>query len=90
MQYYWDERKNNKLKRERGITFERILVAIEQGDLIDILVHQNRSKYPGQKLLVINIDYYCWVVPFEDDTEQNRRKLITAFPSRKMTKHYLR
>lgn len=90
MQYVWDDKKNRFLKRTRNISFERILTAIEHGSLLDILEHTNPEKYPDQKLFVIEIDNYCWVVPFKDDKHREKRKLITAFPSRKMTKKYLR
>lgn len=71
------------------MSFERILLAIEEGNLLDILEHPDQSKYDGQKLYVVAIDEYCWVVPFRDDEQGNIRKLITAFPSRKLTRIYL-
>ena len=89
MIHYWDHEKNNMLKANRKISFERIMLAIEQGGLIDILEHSNPKKYDGQKLYVIIIESYCWVVPFKDDKTLSKRKLITAFPSRKLTKRYL-
>lgn len=67
MVYSWNERKNALLKRTRNIFFERILTAIEHGGLIDILTHTHLVNYPGQKLMVVNIDNYCWVIPFKDD-----------------------
>lgn len=88
MNYDWNQEKNDALKRDRDISFERILVAIEQGGLLDILEHHNPEKYDGQRLLVVDIDGYCWIVPFRDEVDQDRRMLITAFPSRKLTKHY--
>ena len=88
MNYDWNQEKNDALKRDRDISFERILVAIEQGGLLDILEHHNPEKYGGQRLLVVDIDGYCWIVPFRDEVDQDRRMLITAFPSRKLTKHY--
>lgn len=33
MAFYWNEDKNNQLKNERAISFERIVVAIEEGHL---------------------------------------------------------
>ena len=45
MSFYWNEDKNTLLKQERGISFERIVVAIEEGHLIDILEHPNKEKY---------------------------------------------
>lgn len=71
------------------MSFERIMIAIEQGDLLDILEHPNQTKYDGQKLYIVAIEGYCWIVPFKDDENEKRRKLITAFPSRKLTRKYL-
>jgi len=71
----------------RNISFERILVALEEGDILQILQHPNVSKYKGQKIYVLNIDNYAWVVPFRD--EADKRNLITAYPSRKLTAKYL-
>jgi len=86
--FEWDEKKNLKLKRERDISFEELVYAIKSGGLLDILNHPNQEKYPNQKLLIINVDGYAWVVPFEK--RGNKLRLITAFPSRKYTKRYLR
>jgi len=86
--FEWDEKKNLKLKRKRNISFERVVYEIRLGKLLDIINHPNREKYPNQKLLIINIDGYAWVVPFEK--RGNKLRLITAFPSRKYTKRYLR
>ena len=66
------------------------MIAIEQGGLLDILEHPDQAKYDGQKLYVVVIDEYCWVVPFKDNKDRTKRKLITAFPSRKLTRKYLR
>lgn len=85
--FEWDEGKNSKLKRERKVSFEEIARIINSGGLIDILDHPNQKKYPGQKLLIININGYAWVVPAE--RRGNRLRLITAYPSRKYTKRYL-
>ncbi|TVP97527.1 MAG: toxin [Balneolaceae bacterium] len=90
MHYVWDDNKNRFLKRTRNISFERIITAIEHGYLLDILEHITPEKYPGQKLFVIEIDNYCWAIPYKDDKKRGYRKLITAFPSRKLTKKYLR
>ena len=83
----WDEEKNIKLKLERGIGFEDVVVAINEDRILDILEHPNRNRYPEQKLLIVEIDGYAYVVPFEERGSVIR--LITIFPSRKMTKKYL-
>ena len=37
--FAWDDAKNAKLRKERGIGFEDIVFHIERGDLLDILEH---------------------------------------------------
>jgi len=88
MIFSWDEAKNRFINKHRGITFEKIMVAIEEGDILDVLKHPDITKYHNQKIYVINIDNYAWVVPFRD--EEDRRILITAYPSRKYTFLYLK
>ena len=44
MSFFWNEEKNNSLKEDRGISFERIVVAIEEGHLIDVLEHPNKER----------------------------------------------
>jgi uncharacterized DUF497 family protein len=87
MIFDWSEEKNERLRRDRGISFEEIVVAIEEGQMLDILEHPNPSRYEGQQLYVVAIDNYAWVVPFVD--KGDIRFLKTAFPSRKLTKRYL-
>ncbi len=82
----WDNEKNFKLKSERNISFERIVIEIEAGAILHILEHLNKIKFPNQIIIIINIDSYAWVVPaIEND---NAFFLKTAYPSRKHTKYY--
>jgi len=86
--FFWDPEKNEWLKRERGLSFERAVLHIEQGDLLDILEHPNPQKYPGQRILVVRLEDYVYLVPcleLEDGV-----LLKTIFPSRKLTTQYLR
>ena len=88
MKYYsWNREKNQKLKEERGIGFEQVVMNIERGYLIDVLKHPNHKKYPNQQLLVIEINNYAYLVPFVED--KNGRFLKTIIPSRKATRDYL-
>ena len=83
----WDGVKNEKLKSERDLSFEMVLVAIQQGNTLDDFIHPNREKYPNQRLLVVKIkEYACLVPSVETDTEIF---LKTIIPSRKATKQYL-
>nr|WP_269155450.1 toxin [Leptospira mtsangambouensis] len=82
----WDNEKNKLLYSQRNISFERIVIEIEAGAIIDILEHPNSKKYPNQIIIIINIDNYAWVVPaIENETSFF---LKTAYPSRKHTKLY--
>ena len=83
----WDPEKSRQLRSERDIGFEEILIAIEEGCLLDITEHQNKAKYPNQRVFVLNISSYVYLVPFVEDNEKIFLK--TIIPSRKATKKYI-
>jgi len=85
--YRWNNEKNEILKRERGITFEQIIMHIERGGLLDIVAHPNQEKYPGQQLLVVEIANYIFLVPCIEN--EDGKFLKTIIPSRKATRDYL-
>ena len=85
--YKWNIEKNEKLKVERGISFEQIAMHIERGDVLDIVDHPNQKKYPNQQLLVVEINSYAYLVPFVEN--KNSKFLKTITPSRKATRDYL-
>lgn len=88
MKYFdWSEKKNRILKEQRDISFEDVVFSVENGQLLDILEHHNQSKYPNQRLLIVEINKYVFVVPFVEDDE--RYFLKTIYPSRKATADYL-
>ena len=88
MTYYkWNYEKNERLKAERGLSFEQVILHIERGDLIDVIEHPNQSKYPNQQMLVVKIKDYAYLVPFVEDEEG--KFLKTIIPSRKATCEYL-
>ena len=88
MRYEFSPEKNQSLINERTISFEEIIAAIESEAILDVLNHPNIKKYPHQKMYVINIRNYVYVVPFViKDTETIFLK--TIFPHRKLTKYYL-
>lgn len=85
----WGTGKNSQLTDQRGISFERVVSAIEQGGLLDVLVHHNQNRYPGQSIYVVEIDEYAYLVPFVTQTD-GTCFLKTIIPSRKATREYLR
>lgn len=88
MKYFdWDFEKNKKLKKERNISFEEILIAIDDNHLLDIVGHYKKDKYPKQRIFIVDIDNYAYLVPFVEDEEKIFLK--TIIPSRKATKKYI-
>jgi hypothetical protein len=85
--FRWSSEKNGILVVDRGISFESIVVAIESGGLLDILSHPNQAKYPRQRILVVGLDNYAYLIPFAE--EEDCLFLKTIIPSRKATRNYL-
>jgi len=85
--FRWSSEKNGWLKRERGLSFEQIVVAIESGGLLDILAHPNPCRYPNQRVLVVADSGYAFLVPFVEEAESFFLK--TVIPSRKARRDYL-
>lgn len=80
----WNSEKNKKLIEERGVSFEICLVKIESKKVIDILASKS---YSHQKIFVLEINNYIYLVPFVEN--ENEIFLKTIIPSRKFTKKYL-
>ena len=88
MKYYdWDLEKNEELKTERKVMFEDVVFAITHGALLDTIEHPNKNRYPNQRIFIVDINDYVYLVPFVED--ENIIFLKTIIPSRKMTKKYL-
>ena len=84
--YSWNPEKNETLKRERGVSFEDVVFHIEAGDEVDVFEHPNQDRYPGQKVSVVLIEGYAWLVPFVES--EDGIFLKTIIPSRKATRQY--
>lgn len=88
MKYFsWDNAKNEKLKSERGVSFEDIVFHIERGDILDIVEHPNQDRYPGQRVIIVDVGGYAHLVPSVDAGDCVILK--TIIPSRKATRDYL-
>lgn len=84
MDIIWDEEKNSKLKKERGISFEEAAEVILDQKYIAIVKHPKRAN---QRIFLIRIRDYIHAVPFVIDKEKNI-VLKTIFPSRKFNNKY--
>lgn len=86
--FNWNEAKNKLLITERNISFQDIVKAIKDGYLLDVIEHYNQDKYGQQRIFIVNINEYAYLVPFLENNHEIFLK--TIIPSRKMTKKYLR
>lgn len=89
MIFDWDDEKNDFLRKERNISFEEIVLYISEGNIIDILEHPNKVRYPNQKIYLVKKENYIYAVPFVKDKENNVIFLKTIFAGRKYTREYL-
>ena len=85
--FSWNPEKNERIKKERGISFEEIVFHIERGDEVDVFEHPNQEQYPGQKISVVIIEGYAYLVPYVESEAEIFLK--TIIPSRKATKKYV-
>ncbi|MBI5236102.1 MAG: toxin [Deltaproteobacteria bacterium] len=84
--YTWDAGKNERLKKIRGVSFEEVYLIVELGREMDIVFSPDQTKYPGQRMYVVELKEYVWLVPF---FETDREIILkTVIPSRKAAKLY--
>jgi len=83
----WNAEKSLALKEVRDISFEDVVFYIERGEMLDDYAHPNQKAYPGQRIMVIGIDNYAYLVPYVENEEELFLK--TIIPSRKATQKYL-
>ncbi len=86
--YNFSAEKNAWLIEKRGISFEQIIAVLESKGAIDVIEHPNMDQYPHQKMYVVEMYNYVYLVPFVEEGD-NKVFLKTVFPNRKATKQYL-
>jgi hypothetical protein len=84
--FAWSLEKNEQLMAERNLCFEAVVVAIEAGELLDVLEHPNPARYPGQRLLVVRLNGYAHLVPYVESDDHLFLK--TIIPSRRAQRQY--
>jgi len=85
--FEWDSEKNKWLKKVRRITFDDVVFYINEGQLLDTVPHPNQGKHPHQRMFIVNIEDYAYIIPFVETKQIVFLK--TIIPSRKATKKYL-
>ena len=86
--FRWDNEKNEWLKKNRGVSFEQVVILLEREEVLEIVDHPNQAKYPEQKIATIRIDDYAYLVPYVQVSDEILLK--TIIPSRKATNKYVR
>ena len=86
--FRWDNEKNDWLKKNRGVTFEQVVILMEREDVLETIEHPNQDEYPDQKIAIVRLDDYAYLVPYVQESEDIFLK--TIIPSRKATNKYVR
>ncbi|MGB3137674.1 MAG: BrnT family toxin [Nodosilinea sp.] len=85
--FRWNDDKNRQLQAERGVSFEQALQAIASDKLLDVIEHSNQERYPSQRIFIIEMNQYVYLVPFVETNREIFLKIV--IPSRKLKKQYL-
>ncbi len=85
----FSEEKNQLLKSTRGISFEEVILAIKNGDLVLDKKH-HRQEFKHQRMFVVSIGGYAYAVPYVINEQKEEIFLKTIYPSRVLTKKYLK
>lgn len=86
----YSEEKNLILIEVRKISFEEVIMAIENGDLLDDIDHFNKVRYKNQRIFIVKIRRYIYAVPYVIDSKRSVIFLKTIYPSRQLNKKYLK
>jgi uncharacterized DUF497 family protein len=82
-EFNWNEEKNRILKENRNISFEEIVAAISDGDLLDIIINPS-NNHKDQRCFVVGINDYTYLVPYVENEDEIFLK--TIIPNRKYKK----
>jgi uncharacterized DUF497 family protein len=83
LDFGWNEDKNKRLKQERDLSFEAVVAAIENDQILDDFDHPARK---GQRVLVVEIEGYVCAVPYVRD--EHVMFLKTIFRNRDLNRKY--
>jgi hypothetical protein len=64
-----------------------VLFHIHNGDVLDVIRHPDKDRYPNQNIIILNVEGYVYLVPYVK--EKGTRFLKTIIPSRKATRECL-
>lgn len=82
--FKWNPDKNKILYETRGISFDEVVQAVSDGCGIADVPHWNRERYPGQRIMIVRVSDYVYLIPYVKDGDDYFLK--TIIPSRKATR----
>jgi len=85
-EYTWDDEKNERLIRERGISFGEVAYHMDYSESLADMPHHNQERYPGQRLRIVRINNLAWVVAYRRTGRYVF--LYAAYQSGKFTRMY--
>ena len=68
-EYKFNKEKNELLIKQRRISFAEIIKAIKKKNVVKVINHPNKKKYPKQKIYLIKLRDYIFSVPFIEEEE---------------------
>jgi uncharacterized DUF497 family protein len=80
MEFAFDPAKNDLLRRKRGVSFPMVIEAIADKGILLEFAHPNQTKYPGQRIMVVELEGYAYCIPYV--TDGGTWFLKTIYPSR--------
>ena len=87
MEYRWNEEKNERLRKSRGVGFDEIIEVLDNKSILDIRQHPNKQKFSKQFLMYVKFKDYVYVIPF---VYENKTTIFlkTIYKSRKAKKEF--
>ena len=64
--FSWSEEKNKILKKSRDISFEEVIIAIQNGDLLEIIPNSSKN-HKDQNCFIVSVNDYPYKVPYVED-----------------------
>jgi len=86
--FRWDSEKNELLKKNRGVCFEQIVILMEREEILETVENPKQDKYSGQKIAIVQIDDYAYLVPYVQENDEIFLK--TIIPNRKAANNHVR
>lgn len=68
--FAWNSAKNELFKKESGVSFEEVVLNIQLGFEVDVFEHPNQDRYPDQRISVVLIEGYAYLIPYMEDDDE--------------------